>query len=85
MAAAYAGRKLKMPVTVVVPETTPEFTINKIKEEGASVIVKGKVKILRQDFWIMLTWLAGVSKYVPMSGCSSPPLGNPPPLGNTTA
>ena len=46
MAAAYAGRKLKMPVTVVVPETTPEFTINKIKEEGASVIVKGKVKIL---------------------------------------
>ena len=43
LAAAYAGRQLKMPVTVVVPVTTPEFTRNKIEEEGASVVVKGKV------------------------------------------
>ncbi|XP_028396401.1 serine dehydratase-like [Dendronephthya gigantea] len=43
LAAAYSGRMLKMPVTVVVPETTPEVMRNRIKEEGASVIVKGKV------------------------------------------
>lgn len=43
LAAAYAGRKLKMPTTVVVPEITPDFTIERIKEEGANVIVKGKV------------------------------------------
>ncbi|XP_046840464.1 serine dehydratase-like isoform X1 [Xenia sp. Carnegie-2017] len=43
LAAAYAGRKLKMPTTVVVPEITPDFTIKRIKEEGANVIVKGKV------------------------------------------
>lgn len=43
MAAAYVGRKLKMPVTVFVPETTPELMINKIRAEKANIIVKGKV------------------------------------------
>ena len=43
LAAAYAGRKLQLSVTVVVPETTPQLMIEKIKEEGATVEVVGKV------------------------------------------
>lgn len=43
LAAAYAGRKLGLPVTVIVPETTPQIMINKIKEEEATVEIVGKV------------------------------------------
>ena len=32
-----------MPVTVFVPETTPELMMNKIRAEKANIIVKGKV------------------------------------------
>eukprot|EP01112_Ceratiomyxa_fruticulosa_P022644 TRINITY_DN836_c0_g2_i1.p1 TRINITY_DN836_c0_g2~~TRINITY_DN836_c0_g2_i1.p1 ORF type:complete len:311 (-),score=72.81 TRINITY_DN836_c0_g2_i1:82-1014(-) len=41
-AVAYAGRKLGMPVTVVVPESTPPLMRDKIAEEGANVIVHGR-------------------------------------------
>jgi len=41
-AVAYAGRKLGMPVIVVVPESTPLLMRDKIAEEGANVIVHGK-------------------------------------------
>ena len=41
-AAAYAGRKLKVPVSVVVPETTKKIAKDLIKSEGAKVIVSGK-------------------------------------------
>ncbi|CAB3985240.1 serine dehydratase-like [Paramuricea clavata] len=55
LAAAYAARQLQIPATVVVPETTPEFMRNKIKEEGASVIVKGKVWDEANSYAINLT------------------------------
>ncbi len=41
IAAAYAGRQLHIPVTVVVPETTTERAIELIRQECAQVIVHG--------------------------------------------
>jgi len=43
LAVAYAGRKLNVPVTVVVPETTPDFMRQLIEAEGAEVKIYGKV------------------------------------------
>jgi len=42
-AAAYAGRRLGVPVTVVVPQTTSAWMQALIQAEGATVIVKGEV------------------------------------------
>lgn len=42
-AAAYAGRRLGVPVTVVVPETTSPAMRERIRAEGADVVVKGAV------------------------------------------
>jgi L-serine/L-threonine ammonia-lyase len=42
-AAAYAGQALGIPVTVVVPSTTPGFMRDKIAALGAQVIVEGDV------------------------------------------
>jgi len=42
LAVAYSGRILKVPVTVVVPETTSEMMRKKIAAEGAEVIVHGQ-------------------------------------------
>ena len=44
LAAAYIARQLGLPITVVVPETTPSFIADKLREEGAEVEVVGKVK-----------------------------------------
>lgn len=41
-AAAYAGQRLGLPVTVVVPETTPLVARARMSAEGAEVIVHGK-------------------------------------------
>jgi len=41
LAVAYAGRKLNVPVLVVVPETTPERARHLLRLEGAEVIVHG--------------------------------------------
>ena len=41
IAAAYAGRRLSVPVVVVVPETTTNRAKNLIRNEGAEVIVHG--------------------------------------------
>jgi len=41
MAVAYAGRRLGLPVTVVVPATTTERAIRRIRDEGADVVVHG--------------------------------------------
>lgn len=43
MAAAYAARKLGIPSTIVVPSTTPALTIQRLKNEGATVKVVGEV------------------------------------------
>jgi L-serine/L-threonine ammonia-lyase len=41
LAVAYAGRRLAIPVTVVVPETTSERARDLLRLEGAEVIVHG--------------------------------------------
>jgi len=43
IAVAYSGRKLGLPVTVVVPETTTKRAIEAIEQEGAEVIIKGSI------------------------------------------
>lgn len=43
LAVAYAGRKLNIPVIVVVPETTSERARNLLQLEGAQVIVHGEM------------------------------------------
>ena len=43
LAAIYCAQQLKLPITVVVPETTPSFIAEKMREEGATVEVVGKV------------------------------------------
>lgn len=42
-AVAYAGRQLGIRVTIVVPESTPQFMKERLREEGAQVVVHGKV------------------------------------------
>lgn len=41
IAAAYAGRRLGIPVTVVVPESTTETARQRIRDEHAEIIVHG--------------------------------------------
>ena len=43
VAAAYAGRKLGIPVTVIVPRSAPDLFLRRIQKEGANVIVHGEV------------------------------------------
>ena len=40
-AVAYAGRKIGIPVTVVVPKTTPAWLQDLVRREGATVVVHG--------------------------------------------
>jgi len=42
LAASYSARKLNVPITVVLPESTPVMMREKIKAQKASVIVHGK-------------------------------------------
>lgn len=42
LAVAYSGRKLHIPVKVIVPESTPQLMIEKIRLEEAEVLVKGR-------------------------------------------
>uniref|UniRef100_A0A4W3HSS8 L-serine deaminase n=1 Tax=Callorhinchus milii TaxID=7868 RepID=A0A4W3HSS8_CALMI len=43
LAAAYAAQKLRIPATIMVPSSTPAFTIERLREYGATVEVVGKV------------------------------------------
>lgn len=43
LAAAYSARKLGIPATILVPTTTPSFTIDRLKDEGAEVSVVGEM------------------------------------------
>ena len=45
LASVYSAQELGVPITVVVPETTPEFIVEKIRSEGGTVEVVGKVRI----------------------------------------
>ena len=40
-AVAYAGRKIGIPVTVVVPTTTPDWLGGLVRREAATVVVHG--------------------------------------------
>jgi len=42
-AAAWAGRQLKMAVTIVLPTTTPKFVVERLKGINATVVVHGGV------------------------------------------
>ena len=46
MAAIYCAQELCLPITVVVPETTPDFIADKMRSEGATVEVVGKVRCM---------------------------------------
>lgn len=43
MAAAYSARQLGVPATIVVPNVTPNPTVERLKDEGANVVIHGKV------------------------------------------
>jgi L-serine/L-threonine ammonia-lyase len=43
LAVAYAGRRLGVKATVVVPETTPSDVCHRIEQEGAKLVVHGSV------------------------------------------
>ncbi|NP_001091171.1 serine dehydratase S homeolog [Xenopus laevis] len=43
LAAAYSARMLSIPATILVPNTTPAFTIQRMKDEGATVCVVGEM------------------------------------------
>ncbi|XP_063039669.1 serine dehydratase-like [Engraulis encrasicolus] len=43
MATAYAARKLGVPATIVIPTSSPELVVQKLKDQGATVKVVGKV------------------------------------------
>lgn len=44
MAAAYVARKMGVPATIVVPSSSPQMVIQKLREQGAAVQIVGKVK-----------------------------------------
>lgn len=42
IAVAYSGRQLGVPVTVVVPQSTPSRAVEAIEQEGANVTIRGE-------------------------------------------
>ncbi|XP_060928257.1 L-serine dehydratase/L-threonine deaminase-like [Limanda limanda] len=42
MAAAYSARQLGVPATIVVPSVTPNPTVERLMDEGATVVIHGK-------------------------------------------
>ncbi|MEQ2218023.1 hypothetical protein XENOCAPTIV_028125, partial [Xenoophorus captivus] len=42
MAAAYSARQLGVPATIVVPSVIPNQTVERLKDEGANVVIHGK-------------------------------------------
>lgn len=49
-AVAYAGKRLGVAVTIVVPESTPEFMKIRLRKEGAEVVVHGSVWDMADDY-----------------------------------
>ena len=54
LAAAYCAKELGIPITVVVPEPTPEFIVKKLRDEGATVEVVGKVRDVVHGYFLPL-------------------------------
>ncbi|EDO44173.1 predicted protein [Nematostella vectensis] len=46
LAAAYSARMLDTPCDIIVPSTTPESMVVRLREEGANVTVHGDVSVL---------------------------------------
>ena len=44
MAAAYVARKMGIPATIMVPSSSPQTVVQRLKDEGAAVKIVGKVK-----------------------------------------
>ncbi|XP_053277542.1 L-serine dehydratase/L-threonine deaminase [Pleuronectes platessa] len=42
MAAAYSAHQLGVPATIVVPSVTPNPTVERLRDEGATVVIHGK-------------------------------------------
>ncbi|KAK2837501.1 hypothetical protein Q5P01_014713 [Channa striata] len=42
MAAAYSARQLGVPATIIVPSVTPASTVERLRDEGATVVIHGK-------------------------------------------
>lgn len=55
IAVAHSGRKLGLPVTVIVPETTPLRARQLIEQEGAKLIIHGKQWSEANDYALSLT------------------------------
>ena len=55
IAVAYSGRKLKVPVTVVVPKSTTERAIEVIRQEKAEVIIRGETWQESHNYALNLT------------------------------
>uniref|UniRef100_A0A668ALM1 L-serine deaminase n=1 Tax=Myripristis murdjan TaxID=586833 RepID=A0A668ALM1_9TELE len=55
MAAAYSARQLGIPATIVVPSVTPSPTVERLKDEGASVIIHGKQLVANNPGWIFIS------------------------------
>ena len=43
LAATYCAQQLKKPIQVIVPESTPDSVVKKLENNGADVLVFGKV------------------------------------------
>ncbi|NXB01495.1 SDSL protein, partial [Cnemophilus loriae] len=63
LAAAYAARKLGLPITVVVPSSSGPTTVRKLEELGATVEVYGKVwddanrraqELVKSEGWVSI-------------------------------
>jgi len=54
IAVAYAGRRLGLPVVVVVPETTKEWPKTLIRRQGAEVVVHGTSWMEANDYLMSL-------------------------------
>lgn len=58
LAASYCAKELSVPITVVVPESTPDFVREKMKQYGANVEPFGNVRKFYCD-------MAFIDKYIP--------------------
>lgn len=52
MAAAYSARQLGVPATIVVPSVTPVMTVERLRDEGATVVTHGKVCMFLVYFYL---------------------------------
>lgn len=47
MAAAYAARKMGVPATIIIPSSSPPLVVQRLKDQGATVKIVGKVQCFK--------------------------------------